>query len=93
MLLNVRENNYLSLYVSIFCINNASNLLIKVKKDIIFRWMDGWMDVCSVKIKAVLILNDLSLNSFSHLNRHYLTRLYAHIEQFLKLCDRYFVAV
>ena len=47
----------------------------------------------SVKIKAVLILDDLPLDGFPHLAGHHFTRLYAHVEQFFELCYRYFVAI
>ena len=47
----------------------------------------------SVKIKAVLILDDLPLDSFPHLAGHHFARLYAHIEQFFELCYRYFVTI
>ena len=47
----------------------------------------------SVKIKAVLILDDLPLDSFPHLAGHHFARLYAHIEQFFEFCYRYFVAI
>lgn len=47
----------------------------------------------SIKIEAVLIFDDLPLDSFAHLAGHHFARLYAHVEQFFELCYRDFVAI
>ena len=56
------------------------------------HWLQPLREL-SVKIKAVLILDDLPLDSFPHLAGHHFARLYAHIEQFFELCYRYFVTI
>ncbi len=47
----------------------------------------------SLEVETVFILDDLGFYSFAHFTRQNFTRLYAHLKQFLELCDADFVTI